>query len=172
MSPTGVYDRRGRSNHVQLPVAERLWRHVDRSGGPDACWPWVGYTQKGYGRLRGTDGRKALAHRVAYELSVGPIPDSLHICHTCDNPPCCNPAHLVPGTHTDNMHDMDARGRRRSRGVRGSANHGARLNETRIARIRELVNEGVSKQRIADSFGVSRMTISDIAFQRTWRHVP
>lgn len=78
----------------------------------DGCWDWLGYKQpEGYGTFphRGTH----YAHRVSYQLHVGPIPDGLHVLHSCDNPPCSNPAHLFLGTVADNMHDRDRKGRHR-----------------------------------------------------------
>jgi hypothetical protein len=76
------------------------------------CWHWQGpLTPSGYGCIQYVTGEKALAHRVAYELFVGPIPEGLFACHHCDNPPCCNPNHLYAGTPADNSRDMVARGR-------------------------------------------------------------
>ena len=89
---------------------DRLWAKVQRAG-PDECWPWTGAVDSdGYGRI-GLGGTARLVHRVVYELEVGPIPDGMEVRHTCDNPPCCNPAHLLPGTHAENMADMVERGR-------------------------------------------------------------
>lgn len=85
-------------------------RRVDRSGGPDACWPFVGTPNPdGYMRLR-LNGDTAYAHRAAYRMAVGPIPDGMLVCHTCDNPPCCNPAHHFLGTQLDNQRDKVAKG--------------------------------------------------------------
>lgn len=90
---------------------ERFWSFVDRSGGPDACWPWRGARLKGYGQFR-RDGNRRIATRIAWEYVTGsPPPDELVIMHTCDNPPCTNPAHLKPGTDADNNRDMWAKGR-------------------------------------------------------------
>ena len=92
-----------------------FWARVDRSAGDEACWPYTGSRRgNGYGRLR-LFGKYELAHRVAYRLTAGDIPDALHVCHRCDNPPCCNPAHLFVGTHQDNMNDKVAKGRGRGR---------------------------------------------------------
>lgn len=96
---------------------ERFWSFVDKSGGPDACWPWQGAKLKGYGQFR-RDGNRRVAHRLAYEYSNGPIvghrphtDDELVVMHACDNPPCCNPAHLSLGTDLTNIRDMIAKGR-------------------------------------------------------------
>jgi hypothetical protein len=79
------------------------------------CWEWQRYRLwTGYGRMT-VDGRMTNAHRVAYELFIGPIPPGLIVCHRCDNPPCCNPEHLFTGTWQDNTNDAMAKGRTRSR---------------------------------------------------------
>ena len=99
--------------HRYMTPTERLWAEVER-GAVDACWEWRGKkTSFGYGSLCHL-GKKDGAHRVAFMLSVGPIPDGMFVCHRCDNPPCCNPAHLFLGTVQDNTADMDRKGRRRT----------------------------------------------------------
>jgi hypothetical protein len=88
----------------------RFWAKVDRSD-PDGCWPWIGHRiRKGYG-IHWAFNRKTVAHRRAYELTYGSIPDGLFVCHHCDNPPCCNPDHLFVGTNSDNMQDCIRKGR-------------------------------------------------------------
>jgi hypothetical protein len=78
-----------------MELAERIWRHTDRSG---SCWVWTGArSPSGYGRIT-VGGRNAYAHRVAYEMIVGPIPAGLQIDHLCRNRCCCKPAHLQPVT--------------------------------------------------------------------------
>jgi hypothetical protein len=72
-------------------------------GDPADCWEWTAFRDgNGYGRLQ-IDGLAAKAHRVSYELSVGPIPDALPLDHLCRNPPCVNPDHLEPVTHRENI---------------------------------------------------------------------
>ena len=97
-----------------LSVEQRLWFKVDRSGGPDACWPWQGrLNEDGYGRLYVSKQKHTGAHRKAYEVTYGPIPDNHeidHLCHTtacqqnpCPHRSCCNPAHLQAITHHENV---------------------------------------------------------------------
>lgn len=86
----------------------RFWSAVDRSGD---CWLWMKSRGRGgYGRFSVHSGHSP-AHRVAYELAKGEIPDGLLVCHSCDNPPCVNPAHLWLGTQVTNAIDMASKGR-------------------------------------------------------------
>ena len=94
-----------------------FWKRVDRSGGDDACWPWRGSFRGGragssrYGITRWLGHKKRAVHRIAFELTNGPITPEVFVCHACDNPPCCNPRHLWAGDAASNMKDRDAKGR-------------------------------------------------------------
>ena len=82
-----------------MDYAVRFWSKVDKSGD---CWVWTGTRDvQGYGKFWGGQ-EKVLAHRVAYELLVGPIPADLVVDHLCFNPPCVNPRHLRVVTRLDN----------------------------------------------------------------------
>jgi len=114
------FDAGVRPGPKRKPLAVRLWEKVDLSEGPDACWPFSGSkTAKGYGKIAiggDSNGVPALyAHRVAYALGNGldesDIPDKMEVRHSCDNPSCCNPQHLLLGTSTDNKTDAAHRGR-------------------------------------------------------------
>lgn len=92
-------------------VCLRFWSYVDRNGD---CWTWTGCRIGGYGAFR-VPGVASLvtAHRISYGVTRGGIPGEMNVCHHCDNPACCNPAHLFLGTHRDNMLDMLRKGRGR-----------------------------------------------------------
>jgi hypothetical protein len=78
----------------------------------NGCWLWTGTrTGGGYGKWLGQR-----AHRFAYSAAKGAIPAGMFVCHACDNPLCVNPDHLWLGSHSDNMRDMDRKGRRGKRG--------------------------------------------------------
>lgn len=94
----------------QRPIAERFWEKV-RKGDAGDCWEWTANRhQFGYGMFA-VRNVPTTAMRVAWELTYGPIPSGLHVCHHCDNPPCCNPAHLFLGTAKDNLGDAARKGR-------------------------------------------------------------
>ena len=100
------------SSRPKLPLEERFWTKVERRADGE-CWPWTARCDDaGYGSFK-VARRLVKAHRIAWELTHGMIGDGLHVCHHCDNPPCCNPAHLFVGTRSDNMRDMAAKGRKR-----------------------------------------------------------
>jgi hypothetical protein len=97
----------GTTDDPRASLAERFWAKVDRRG-PNECWPWVGAKlQHGYGHLKVGDSYPP-AHRVAYELLVGLIPEGLQIDHLCRNRACCNPAHMEPVTPLENTRRGDA----------------------------------------------------------------
>lgn len=86
----------------------RMWSRVDKTGD---CWVWTGATvHNGYGTIS-VNNRLVRTHRLAYELTHGPIPAGMKVLHTCDNPPCCRPDHLFLGTDKDNVHDAVDKGR-------------------------------------------------------------
>lgn len=144
-----------------------LAARVDRNGGPDACWPFVGpLATNGYGLIR-IHRKQLLAHRVAWEVANGPIPDGLLVCHKCDNPPCCNPSHYFLGTPADNSADAAAKGRQ----PRGNVHSQAKLTERDIPVIRALRGT-MTVAAIAERFGVDRTTIYDVWNGKNWSHVP
>lgn len=158
---------------------ERFESRVDRRS-HDECWPWLGYkTSKGYG-LFGKG--KLRTHRVAFFLEHGRWPEPMCL-HRCDNPACCNPAHLFEGEAADNSKDMvlknrQARGDRHNSVTkpetvpRGSKHGQAKLSESDIPVIRHLVRSGWSIREVASERGISRSQVQRIATGERWSHVP
>ena len=153
--------------YLKGPFAERLWKRVDRAGGPEACWPWMGACSQGYGitsRVENGTPSKVRAHRAAWELTNGPVAAGLFVLHRCDNPPCCNPAHLFLGTNADNMRDCAVKLRIRPR-------HRL-LTPEMVAQARSYSRSGVlTKAEIAALYGVSPSTVSHACTGRNWKHV-
>lgn len=147
-----------------MPAPNDFLSTIDRSAGPDGCWPWTGAIgSRGYGNVR-FRGRQCGTHRVAFELATGVNPAGMFVLHRCDNARCCNPAHLFLGTHADNMADRTHK-RRQSRGSR----HGnAKLNEVSAILIRQLHRRGATGLALANSFGIDDAIVSEIVHGRRW----
>jgi len=135
--------------------------------GPNGCVEWTAYRiNGGYGRLR-VGQKMKLAHRVSYELSIGPIPDELCVLHRCDNRGCINPDHFFLGTYKDNCQDMYAKGRNRP--ALGDRNVNNKLTPEQIVQIRK---DKRGKTVIAKEFGINRSTVADIRNRKIWKHIP
>lgn len=139
-------------------LEERFWENVARNGRSE-CWIWSGGVQShGYGMSSSTDGRRLLAHRVAWELIVGPIPEGMHIDHRCHTPRCVNPNHLRPVTHKQNMENHSGATARSTTGIRGvyrsrekwraSVMHDRELHELGVFPTKEEAEEAVVAARI------------------------
>lgn len=151
-------------NRKDWPFAERLWARTDKAG-PDDCWIWRGSSTKGYGVIS-VRGKQSYAHRIAYELTNGPIAARQVICHRCDTPLCVNPAHLFAGSNLDNARDAVAKGRH----AHGERQGCAKLKNADIGPIRERLLTQTAAE-IAAEYGVSRPAISLIGTGKTWRGV-
>jgi len=155
-------------------VDARFWSKV-RVGSPQECWPWTAARlnrKLGYGQIF-MNGRRQLAHRVAWQLCRGPIPVGMVVAHHCDNPPCCNPAHLFLGTQADNLADMRSKGRAAPfEPIRGEGHPKGRLTELQVREIRRrYASGGVRQVDLAGEFGVSQHVISGIVRGRYWASV-
>lgn len=156
---------------ADVPVGRSIefWSRVDKTDA-DKCWEWNGPRKPtGYGRSSYL-GATINAHRVAWMLTYGTIPDGQHVLHRCDNPPCCNPDHLFIGTHQDNMADRTAK----FSGKRGEDHFRAKLTELDVLEIRKLYKPktaGVGYRSLAKRFGVSGMNIRNILSGKIWRHL-
>lgn len=154
----------------------RFWSKVDKSGGPDACWPWIAsMAGTGYGQFAVTVNGKTKpqrSHRLAWIITNGPIASTtIFVCHRCDNRTCCNPAHLFLGTAADNIADMNAKGRHGHTGVPGAAHPAAKLADDDVHAIRALGAIGVAGAAIARRFLVSTTTVNRIVSRELWRHL-
>jgi len=149
-------------------MPDRFWDKVSIHGEQE-CWPWrASIDSRGYGNFRVGDHNER-AHRVAYTLTFGAIPEGgghhgTVVMHTCDNRLCCNPAHLVLGSHADNMADMKEKGRRKAVNS-GSANGRAKLTAEQVAAIRA---DTRGKRTIAPDYGISPAQVQRIRNGEQW----
>jgi hypothetical protein len=140
---------------VSSQVLARLLSGIRREG---ECWIWTrGVGSKGYARAK-IGGRMRYVHHVLYEVYVGPLPPGTIHRHKCDTPRCVNPAHILPGTHQDNMDDMVSRNRQ----ARGEQHGRVKLTDRQVAEIRERREAGESQCSLASAFGMAQKSISRI----------
>jgi hypothetical protein len=135
------------------------------------CWIWVGaYQTTGYGRWTTQRAKHRYAHRVAYEMYRGPIPDGLCVLHNCpggDNPACVNPEHMFLGTRAENQADMAHKGR----SIRGEKRPNAKLTAADVMEVRAGLANGTPSRELAARFGVTRGTINDVGRRYSWKHL-
>ena len=166
--------------------AQRFWSIVQKS---DGCWLWKNRLGvDGYARIYTPMGRE-YAHRAAYQLINGVIPDGMLVCHRCDVRHCCNPAHLFLGTTADNARDAMNKGRLDLTGLRnrkgqtgywyphripkGEDVGTAKLTADAVREIRYCYAEGgITHKELAERFGVKRQHICRIVNRQTWMHLP
>lgn len=151
-----------------------FWSKINITESIKECWLWEGAKNtKGYGNLT-VDKKHYHAHRIAFELINGPIPDGFIVCHICDNPPCCNLHHLMLGTIKSNAADMLIKNRQKKpeAAARGINNANAKLSDSIVREIRHKYQiEAINQYKLAELYGVSQQTISTIVRNKTWRHV-
>jgi len=178
---------------------QKFWSLVEIKS-EDECWPWKGLRfSRGYGRFC-VNGRVESSNRTALVLSGVDIPERMMACHSCDNPPCCNPKHLWLGTGAENAADCKRKGRtgktgdnhplRRHPELRkfGDKHHfrinpelipkgeqcgSHKLKENEVIKIRNLISTGAnSYNSIAAMFNVTPSNIRAIVVRKTWKHLP
>ena len=144
---------------------ERFWSHVWK--GPK-CWTWIKYKQSfGHGQFK-VKGKKVAAHRFAYAISYGDIPEGKVVRHKCHNADCVRPDHLRIGTHAENVADRVSA----DRSAKGESNGRSKLTSFQVASIkRSIRNKTMSIKGLSKKYGVGTKAISNIRDGVTWRHI-
>ena len=150
---------------------DRFWGKVKKTNDQNQCWLWTAYRNAlGYGVVRWMN-KTSLAHRVAWIINFGDVPEGLLVCHTCDNPPCNNPSHLFLGTNEDNMNDMISKGRQAGAPRESNSKH--KLNEWQVEEIRRRYGfQGINGERqvdLAKEFGIGQAQVSSIVRGKSWK---
>jgi len=145
-----------------------FWSYVDIKG-PYDCWLYKGTINKesGYGVFY-LNNKGIRAHRLAYELMKGFLDEEMLSCHTCDNPPCCNPNHLFEGTNLDNNRDMIIKGRQKY--PCGVEKKISKLTEQQVIEIYNLKGK-LSQSKIGEIYDIKQATVFDIHKGNTWKHL-
>lgn len=148
----------------KISIASRFWLFAGKQTG---CWDWQGLKDvNGYGVLK-DNGKRVRAHRFSYEFNVGKIPAGAIVMHTCDNPACTNPNHLVVGTPALNAADRTEKCRGGSR--KGEANGRAKLTTDKVQQIKSLFRSGMyTKRGLGEMFGVSDSAVFNIVSGKAW----
>lgn len=142
----------------------RFWSKVEVLQSKNVCWEWKKYRNElGYGQIK-IDGACHHAHRVAVQLAGVKLGSEDVVMHSCDNPACCNPAHLLVGTHATNVADRVAK----RRSATGTRNGRAKLTEKQVIAIRA---DERTLTEVAKDYGVCIATISHIRKRKIWQHV-
>jgi hypothetical protein len=167
---------RCKNKRSDAEIVSDFWRRVNR-GTKKECWEWMG-GRNGNTRITSygvfwARRKKYKAHRFAFELSHRSLRAGECACHSCDNPPCCNPAHLFAGTNADNMRDSIAKGR--AHRECGEQRYNAKLTENDVREIRRIYQkrkrDGMSGVRLAELYGVYPTMIHAIVTRQRWKHV-
>jgi hypothetical protein len=171
--------RQGKPRYEGALAIDRLRRQFDErvdKRGRDECWPWIGSCDDdGYGTFN--NGQTLRAHRLAWEFENGSIPDGMLVCHSCDNPPCCNPRHLWIGTAADNNRDRAKKGRSRpytgprTWARKGSSVPSSKLKEDDVIKMRDRHAAGATIASLAVEFGVHYQQAFRIVHRLQWKHV-
>lgn len=157
---------------IQGDLAARFWAKVDKSGD---CWVWTAAKDWcGYGFFGYSEGATRVndkAHRFAWKLHFGPIPEGMHVCHHCDNPPCVRVDHLFLGTPLINARDKMSKGRLRAGHVSGERNGKAKLTAAEVLEIRARVAAGEKQVRMTLDYDISPQAVNAIIQRRNWKDI-
>lgn len=136
------------------------------------CLEWDrGVSTDGYGGVLAREIGELRAHRVAYVVAYGKIPEGMLVCHHCDNRLCFRPIHLFAGTVRDNVHDMIAKGRKTNVVAKGERASKAKLTVDQVLEIRDLHNSGLTSRAIGARFSISHSAVLAIVHRTNWAHL-
>ena len=142
------------------PLENGCWV-CDTANRQSAGYYRIGTQCKAFGKHR------VLAHRLSYLVHRGPISEGLFVCHSCDNPACCNPGHLFLGTPADNARDMQTKGRARF----GNTHPNAKLTDEQVQEIHRKSAIGTAQWKIAEDYGITQAAVSGITTGKLWPHL-
>ena len=145
-------------------LTDKFWAKVSKSSNKE-CWLWTGSLDKnGYGQIWDGHARKMRrAHKLSAQIHHGQANDRI-VMHLCDNPSCCNPNHLIYGTHAENCADKI----RKDRHARGERQGHSKLTESQVATIRARMPEGY--RAICDEYQLVPSTVYRIWHGQSWKH--
>lgn len=160
--------KHGGEMRIGKPTKAFMLRHMKKTA--NGCWEWTrSKDRKGYGQV-GVNYKHIYAHRLAYMLWIGEIPEGMCVCHHCDNPPCFNPNHLFIGTRKDNARDAAQKGRTFIPGAFCEQHPMAKLTNEQVQEIRRLfIPLKVTRKMLSEKFGVSVHTIASIVNNVHWK---
>lgn len=151
----------------RISIEQRLKNHVRNEHG---CWIFLGNKERdGYGIFGHGRGKQLRAHRASFEFYKGEITKGMFVCHSCDKPSCINPDHLFLGTAKENTQDMIKKGRKAN--CQGSNHPLAKLDELDVVLIKQQRSMGKKLKEIANQFGITFQTVSEICRGKTWKHL-
>jgi len=148
-------------------ILNRFWKYVNKLSNNE-CWNWIGSLslRGGYGQLS-YKGGLLKAHKISYEIHKGIINKGLYVCHKCNNPKCCNPAHLYSGTPKNNWDDTIKTGNAHTLEVlKGENSPSSRIKYSDVLFIRK---SNKTLKELGDKFGISKTSVSNIKKNKTWK---
>ena len=166
-----MYKKKPPSDMFSQKRINRFWRKVDICD-PVFCWEWQNnLSHNGYGLFGIYQAGKVKgwrAHRYAWTITNGPIPEGLNVLHHCDNRRCCNPKHLFIGTQKENIHDRDAKGR-----TANGEQHGHCKLTNDIVRMIKSIPRDISDAKVVKELGLicGPSNVWSIRSGRTWGHI-